>query len=132
MNQSYLWELRGRSTLEAIKGCSSWGLIARTAHQGESRGPRGWGACQCKTCRSWLGIEKDWTKEQFEALQVCVVFGSFTACQDTTVSLRPDFIRWHAFPYVSWNVVEPPVRAGCVVLKCEHGEVGVGTMVQAG
>lgn len=30
------------------------------------------------------------------------------------------------------DVVEPPVRAGCVVLKCKHGEVGVGTMVQAG
>lgn len=30
------------------------------------------------------------------------------------------------------EVVEDPVRAGCVVLKCEHGEVGVGTMVQAG
>lgn len=29
-NQSYLWELRGLSTLEAIKGCSSWGLIACT------------------------------------------------------------------------------------------------------
>lgn len=30
------------------------------------------------------------------------------------------------------EVVEDPVRARCVVLKCEHGEVGVGTMVQAG
>lgn len=66
------------------------------------------GACQCKTCRSWLGIEGDWTTEQFEALQACVVFGSFAACQDTTVSLRPDFIRWHAFPYVSWMWWSPP------------------------
>jgi hypothetical protein len=31
-NQSYLWELRGLSTLEVIKGCSSWGLIARIVH----------------------------------------------------------------------------------------------------
>lgn len=29
------------------------------------------------------------------------------------------------------DAVEPPVRAGGVVLKCEHGDVGVGTMVQA-
>lgn len=86
---------------EGDQGVSILGLIARTAHQGESRGPRRLGACQCKTCGSWQGIDKDWTTEKFEALQVCVVLGSFAACQDTTVSLRSDFIRWHALPYVS-------------------------------
>lgn len=57
-NQSYLWELRGRSTLELIKGCSSWGLIARTAHQGESRGPRGWGLVNAKPAGHGWGSRK--------------------------------------------------------------------------
>lgn len=35
-----------------------------------------------------------------------------------------------AFPHVSWMRVEPPVRAGLVVLKFEHGDVGLGTTVQ--
>lgn len=57
-NQSYLWELRGRSTLEAIKGCSSWGLIARTAYQGESRGPRGRGLVNAKPAGHGWGSRK--------------------------------------------------------------------------
>lgn len=57
-NQSYLWELRGRSTLEAIKGCSSWGLIARTAYQGESRGPRGQGLVNAKPAGHGWGSRK--------------------------------------------------------------------------
>lgn len=62
-NQSYLWELRGLSTLKAIKGCSSWGLIARISHQGESRGRRGQGLVNAKPAGHGWGSLEDWTTE---------------------------------------------------------------------